>query len=211
MSYPFLLHAQACGSTSAVTKFTQRTVFLEKTSGILSGPAQYAQVGKRALVLTGSRAPGSFSMAHQPPRPPLVRRPHLGMVGAGPRCSVASGQVDCNRWESGVRHHCVSVRSLAVGLKEKTINWISPIINPLFLSPAPAVVNFSALQILSSEKVSSVSVQREGTFLGPSALLSKPVCLRSSTLRTAGPAGNPECGKDLLKGSQICELSQSRP
>lgn len=89
-----------------------------------------------------------------------------------------------------------------MGLKEKTINWISPIISPLFLSPAPAVVNFSALQILSSEKVSSVSVQREGTFLGPSALLSKPVCLRSSTLRTAGPAGNPECGKDLFKGSQ---------
>lgn len=50
-SYPFLLHAQACGSTSAVTKFTERTVFLEKTSGILSGPAQYAQVGRRALVL----------------------------------------------------------------------------------------------------------------------------------------------------------------
>lgn len=89
-----------------------------------------------------------------------------------------------------------------MGLKEKTINWISPIISLLFLSPAPAVVNFSALQILSSEKVSSVSVQREGTFLGPSALLSKPVCLRSSTLRTAGPAGNPECGKDLFKGSQ---------
>lgn len=84
-----------------------------------------------------------------------------------------------------------------MGLKEKIINWISPIINPLFLSPAPAVVNFSALQILNSEKVSSVSVQREGTVPGPPALLSKPVCLRSSTLRTAGPAGNPECGKDL--------------
>lgn len=76
MPCPFLLHAQACGSTSAITKFTQRTVFLEKTSGILSSPAQYAQVGRRALVLNWIQS----ARAHSP----RLANPLGLLLSAGP-------------------------------------------------------------------------------------------------------------------------------
>lgn len=86
---------------------------------------------------------GLFLLACQPSRPHV---PRIYPVMVGLRDITASGKMQFII--------VLSVRILTVGPKEKGNGSISPAAHPLFflsLSP-PAVVNFSALQILSSEK-----------------------------------------------------------
>lgn len=108
---------------------------------------------------------GSFFLAHQPCRPHLVPKPTLSgwewVHAALQHGGWGSGQHQVGIW-SPLSCFC---RILTVGLEEKSIDLISPTTHPSFFFlpplPTPAIVNFSALQILSSEK-SSISVPEEG-------------------------------------------------
>lgn len=151
---PFLLPAQACGPTAAITHVSERTMSSEKTfqGWLLSQPRRS---GSRSELGPEHLRP---SVVPRPSVPLLVPRACLVTVGVHRRCSAACGGGWGWGWTPPSRKMEAWCGFSPWGPKERPSTcFLQPLLLPSFALPT-AVVNFSALQILSSEKISPGSL-----------------------------------------------------